>query len=432
MSTSTGQGSTAYDAEERTPAAIQGKAPASRQSVKPPYFEHLWVDEVLVSHWSVVAVARAVDLLDGSCMGPAMDRARQLGDALSDLAALQVQGDQLYASLTASYRAVYGVYLGALEQVALRNLTSHTAWMGFVIRYRAYQTSYHRWEVHEKAYWRWVAARYAHEVAVARWHAMQAVYDRYATALRAYHLALPTYYKQVQTGKRSRVPAPPVEPAWPVKPPPFTRPAPVRLPQPARVRIPPAPPYMEPLPVPPPAPPQWEMLVQANLRGIGRLGSPWGASYLLSLREDQLQEANAFEGISSFTTPVYGPVTTWWGGSTRFQSFHPGIDIAAPLGTPVRAAAEGVVRFAGYAVPGRPDQQYGLCVIIQYNQYISSLYGHLNDNIGLLVYPGETVHRGQVVGFVGMTGWTTGPHLHLELRFQGHPFDPMLAPGINP
>jgi murein DD-endopeptidase MepM/ murein hydrolase activator NlpD len=393
---------------------------------------YLWVTAVLVSHWSAPVTAQAAAALRGRCVGRLAADARALAGDLETLTSVQLQGDRLDRTLRGAYSSVYGAFLTGLEIVAVRNLNRRTTWMGYVNRYRRYLAVYRVWEAHEKAYWRWSAAHYAHLVAVALWHTRQATYDRFARALAAYHAALPGYYAAVQSGKRAKIPPPPTEPPWPGSAPIFTARMPVRLPRPVPVPIPPAPPYQDPSPIPPEAPPQWQMLVQANLRGIGRLNSPWGGSYWVDAREDQLQALNAFEGIQTFITPVHGQVTTCFGCSNWLMPFHPGLDIAAPLGTPVVAAADGVVRFAGWALPGDPYQDYGLCVVIQYNPYISSIYAHLNDDIGLLVYPGQTVHAGQVIGYIGMTGATSGPHLHFELRFAGHPFDPMLAPGIRP
>jgi murein DD-endopeptidase MepM/ murein hydrolase activator NlpD len=427
VTTSLGNAHSSYDAE-----ITSTTQPTGRGAKAPVVVPHLQVDAVLVSDWSQPVVAHAAALLRAGCRGAAAGGARALAADLQALASVQQQGDRLNKSLQAAYSSVYGAFLTGLEEVAVRNLNRRTRWTGQVTRYRRYRALYHTFEVHEKAYWRWSAAHYAHLVAVSAWHARQATYDRYATALVAYRAALPTYYAQVQAGKRAHVPPPPTEPPWPGKPPDFTQRAPVRLPLPAPVPIPPAPPYQDPSPVPPDAPPQWQMVVQANLQGIGRLGNPWSGGYWVDAREDQLQALNAFEGVQSLVTPIHGQVTTCFGCSNWLMPFHPGLDIAAPLGTPVVAAADGVVRFAGWAVPGHPHDDYGLCVVIQYNQYISSLYAHLNDDIGLLVYPGQTVHAGQVVGYVGLTGATSGPHLHFELRFGGHPFDPMLAPGIRP
>jgi murein DD-endopeptidase MepM/ murein hydrolase activator NlpD len=106
-----------------------------------------------------------------------------------------------------------------------------------------------------------------------------------------------------------------------------------------------------------------------------------------------------------------------------FPHFHTGIDLAMPLGTPVFAAADGVVVLA------RPmtDAEgmlvgYGNYVIIQHDTGLKTLYGHLMT-IG--VKEGDMVHRGQLIGLLGSTGNSTGPHTHFEVRIENSPVDPM-------
>ena len=95
--------------------------------------------------------------------------------------------------------------------------------------------------------------------------------------------------------------------------------------------------------------------------------------------------------------------------------------------TPVRAAAAGQVIWAGYAVPGQRHDSYGLCVIIQHNAHFSTLYAHMDDlTYGLQVRVGDIVQQGQIIGHVGLTGWTTGPHLHFEMRQDNVQFNPLL------
>ncbi len=90
---------------------------------------------------------------------------------------------------------------------------------------------------------------------------------------------------------------------------------------------------------------------------------------------------------------------------------HKGVDYAAPTGTPIHAAGDGVIKFRGWM------NGYGNFVIIQHNSTISTAYGHMsrfaNERIG------QHVTQGQVIGFVGMTGLATGPHLHYEFRVNG-------------
>jgi murein DD-endopeptidase MepM/ murein hydrolase activator NlpD len=95
--------------------------------------------------------------------------------------------------------------------------------------------------------------------------------------------------------------------------------------------------------------------------------------------------------------------------------FHTGIDIARPQGTPVRAAA------AGLAYPFSDNQRYGNHVIVQMQDGLSTLYGHM---VRMNVSWGEPVRAGDVIGWVGSTGNSTGPHLHFEVRYGGVAFDP--------
>lgn len=100
----------------------------------------------------------------------------------------------------------------------------------------------------------------------------------------------------------------------------------------------------------------------------------------------------------------------------RDGSRHDGVDIAAPTGTPVRAAATGIVSFVG-TVRG-----YGNFVKVFHMPGLSTAYGH-NDEV--LVRVGQLVRRGETIALVGETGRTTGPNLHFEVHRAGVPVDPM-------
>ena len=109
-----------------------------------------------------------------------------------------------------------------------------------------------------------------------------------------------------------------------------------------------------------------------------------------------------------------------------FKHFHTGIDLSAPLGTPVMAAADGVVVAVASDAIG-----YGNYVVIAHGGGIETLYGHLLQ-AGVSV--GQVVGRGQVIGLVGSTGYSTGPHVHFELRVNDLVTDPMPylpVPGTN-
>jgi murein DD-endopeptidase MepM/ murein hydrolase activator NlpD len=95
--------------------------------------------------------------------------------------------------------------------------------------------------------------------------------------------------------------------------------------------------------------------------------------------------------------------------------FHAGIDLGDPQGVPIRAAADGI------AYPLPDYQFYGNHVLVQHQGGLSTVYGHMvRMNVGW----GQVVRRGDVIGWVGTTGNSTGPHLHFEVRFAGVPVDP--------
>ena len=95
---------------------------------------------------------------------------------------------------------------------------------------------------------------------------------------------------------------------------------------------------------------------------------------------------------------------------------HKGVDYAAPTGTPIHAAGDGVIKFKGWM------NGYGNFVVIQHNGSISTAYGHMSRFANERV--GQRVSQGQVIGYVGMTGLATGPHLHYEFRVNGAQRDP--------
>ncbi len=119
--------------------------------------------------------------------------------------------------------------------------------------------------------------------------------------------------------------------------------------------------------------------------------------------------------------PVDGPITTYFGevGSFWRRGWHPGLDIGAAIGTPVVAVRPGTVATAettGY------NSGYGSYVRIDHGEGLSTLYAHLGR---VLVVVGDTVLAGQPIGTVGMTGFTTGPHLHFEVRQNDEVQDPL-------
>jgi murein DD-endopeptidase MepM/ murein hydrolase activator NlpD len=117
--------------------------------------------------------------------------------------------------------------------------------------------------------------------------------------------------------------------------------------------------------------------------------------------------------------PLEGKVTSSFGERedpiNGEGAFHAGIDIAAPYGSPVRAAADGDVTGT------RMGTGYGREVTIDHGHDLLTVYGHLS---AMIVVPGEHVSRGQVVGYVGQSGRSTGPHLHYEVRVHMVPVNP--------
>ena len=119
--------------------------------------------------------------------------------------------------------------------------------------------------------------------------------------------------------------------------------------------------------------------------------------------------------------PVTGPITSSFGeredpiAGNGEGEFHPGIDISGPMGTPIHATADGVVTSAD-VVNG-----YGRMVAIDHGHGVETYYGHMS---GFAVTAGQSVSRGQVIGYIGHSGRTTGNHVHYEVRIRNAPVNP--------
>jgi murein DD-endopeptidase MepM/ murein hydrolase activator NlpD len=128
----------------------------------------------------------------------------------------------------------------------------------------------------------------------------------------------------------------------------------------------------------------------------------------------------AFNGAKLAMWPVNGVQTSPYG--PRWGGFHNGLDIAAPKFTPLRAASSGQV-----VTVGRPYMAYGdtaVVVIIAHGYNFSTLYGHLDDSRWPPVRVGQFVAAGTIIGYIGMTGWTTGPHVHFMTIVNGQAVNP--------
>jgi len=128
-----------------------------------------------------------------------------------------------------------------------------------------------------------------------------------------------------------------------------------------------------------------------------------------------LEDPNAIPSI----WPVHGRVAAGFGERkdpfTGEEAFHPGIDIDAPYGTDIVAAGDGMV------IQAEPDAGYGRSILIDHGDGITTRYAHLSK---IFVVVGEQVKQDQIIGAIGMTGRTTGPHLHYEVRIHGIPVNP--------
>ncbi len=142
---------------------------------------------------------------------------------------------------------------------------------------------------------------------------------------------------------------------------------------------------------------------------------PGGTGGELSAPVSQPLPANWPYGSGHLAWPVYGWITQ------GYQPGHSGIDVGAWAGTPVTAADRGVVIRAGWS-----DIGYGNFVIIDHKIDYITLYAHLSD---IFVSEGQVVGQGQLLGTVGSTGNSTGPHLHFEIRDFGQRVDPLTILG---
>ena len=134
-------------------------------------------------------------------------------------------------------------------------------------------------------------------------------------------------------------------------------------------------------------------------------------------------DGNAGERTSSgLMAPVAGRITSRFGNRThpilRYSRFHAGVDFGAGHGSPIVAAADGQVVGAGWS------GGYGRQVRVAHGGGIVTTYSHMSS---IAAVPGTPVRQGEVIGYVGSTGLSTGPHLHFEVRAGGRPVDPLLA-----
>jgi murein DD-endopeptidase MepM/ murein hydrolase activator NlpD len=131
-----------------------------------------------------------------------------------------------------------------------------------------------------------------------------------------------------------------------------------------------------------------------------------------SLKKAFLRSPIAFSRVSSgFTMSRFHPVLNKWRA-------HKGVDFAAAMGTPVKATSDGTVSFVGQ------QNGYGNVIMLKHQSNLSTVYGHLS-RFSKGLHNGEHVRQGDVIGFVGMTGLASGPHLHYEFKIDGQQRDPL-------
>ncbi len=154
-----------------------------------------------------------------------------------------------------------------------------------------------------------------------------------------------------------------------------------------------------------------EQLIRERLEALARERAARGAAR----NPFASRKVTTGQGVSTagFIWPVQGIVTSNFG--PRWGRMHTGIDVAAPGGTPIVASKGGEVLYAGWL------GGYGNLVVVDHGDSVVTLYAH-QSRIG--VVEGQPVDQGQVVGFVGTTGHSTGNHLHFEVRVDTHPEDP--------
>mgnify|MGYP001624363320 FL=1 len=134
------------------------------------------------------------------------------------------------------------------------------------------------------------------------------------------------------------------------------------------------------------------------------------------IAEQKEIESHTVQGVYLEATPVSGIITSRFGNRESIRSYgHTGLDIAAPGGTPIKAAADGTVTFSGYS------GGYGYVVKMSHGNGIETYYGHCS---ALYVSAGEKVEAGDTIAAVGSTGNSTGNHLHFEVRVNGNEVNP--------
>lgn len=136
----------------------------------------------------------------------------------------------------------------------------------------------------------------------------------------------------------------------------------------------------------------------------------------IMMKRQQAAIANQTVSVTPSIWPARGVISSPFGLRWGGTDFHPGIDIANDMGTPIYATADGVVTVAGWNSGG-----YGNMVDIDHGNGVMTRYGHASY---VVVTAGQHVKRGQIIAYMGSTGFSTGPHVHYEVRVNGQAVDP--------
>jgi murein DD-endopeptidase MepM/ murein hydrolase activator NlpD len=150
----------------------------------------------------------------------------------------------------------------------------------------------------------------------------------------------------------------------------------------------------------------------------------------LESRLDNVRTGVERQQALASATPSIWPVVGWLTSAFGARQdplnggadFHPGLDISADYGTPVKATADGTIETAGW------QGDCGNMILLKHGYGMSTKYGHLSR---IAVSAGQTVHRGDVIGYVGATGRTTGAHLHYEILMNGSRINPLNLLGAH-
>jgi murein DD-endopeptidase MepM/ murein hydrolase activator NlpD len=146
--------------------------------------------------------------------------------------------------------------------------------------------------------------------------------------------------------------------------------------------------------------------IQLSMTAVGEI-----RSYIKHTRDIFVATPKGFPVATNISSPYGQRVNPM----NQDMEFHSGVDLSAPQGTPIHATADGIISFAGWSGGS------GLLVVIEHGFDMTTCYGHATQ---IIVKVGEKVKRGQIMGYVGSTGSSTGPHVHYEIWVKGKTVNP--------